>query len=236
MTVEAIDSWGYGPDMSRDLLDRYFTRHSRSDLVGQGWATESTFSAALRDIGAVKGAGAAWLELVAWLCLLDQVAEATRHRDEAPRPGTGFSQVRFERLLKRHGRGIRDQHRDLIWSLRCSLAHNYSLYNDSGSQPIAFVLDLDPDTELAKKWNDAGTTTVRINVTKLTAEADQVVKRVERAQDQGQLLIGTKSEEEFKLRFFIRHGEQPPAEVLQQLRYEPLDSRSPSASAWNPEI
>lgn len=226
------------------ILDEYLMLHDPAELEETGWIRESTLSAAVRDARNVSGRGTpgkvdpagahAWIGAVAWLCLIDQLGQAVRHRDDQPLPGIDGVGARFERVLRRFSKA-KPSHRGHLWSLRCSLAHNYSLCNTVDNPPTVFALHAQsPDIQqLMKQSTSGGLTRVRVDLMALGSLGEQIVKSVQRAHREGLVRPGVRDEDEFNLRFFMDHGTDPPADRVQEfVDIGILASASPPVSGW----
>lgn len=133
-------------------LDQYLSAPQWTDH-GDGLRScaESSFSAALRDARGATGRGpdgkvvepersASWLGAMGYLAFLDQVGTAVRSVD-FQRPA-GDRQPALRRALAQFAPSwVTEEHGLVLWALRNSLAHDYSLFSQHRDRSGQLVVD-----------------------------------------------------------------------------------------------
>jgi hypothetical protein len=120
----------------REVLTAYLGQpeFKRPPRMGGGYLLESSLSAALRDCRGAQGRDVSghlpegaeapsWLGAIGYLCVLDQLNTAVRHRTTARRPG------HFDVIRQFLPNELSDEEVEALYALRCALAHDYSLSN-----------------------------------------------------------------------------------------------------------
>lgn len=127
-------------------------------------------------IDAAGTAGGRWIGGVAWLCLFDQIGQTLRLRKHPP-VDTRLAGKRFRQALIDFAPRLSSDQRDILWALRNSLAHSYSLMGrDRELGPTyRFRLHNEPRPELT--WQDGGDTAV--NLRSLAALGNGVVSAID---------------------------------------------------------
>ena len=162
-------------------------------------AVRSCYSAAVADARAASGRdtdgrlipgredeAGRWLGGVAWLCLFDQIGQTIRLRRNGP-TNVKLAGKRFDRALTDFAPALGGSQRSVLWKLRNSLAHSYSLLARDRDLNVThrFALDNDPIADLIR--TDGNRTVV--NLRALGDLGNRVVYSIERARTSGALAL-----------------------------------------------
>ena len=196
------------------VLDRYLDLGSRVNGSGsfEYW---SCYAAAVHDARFACGQdktgrwpqgreveAGRWLGAVGWLCLFDQMGQTIRRAGSNP-PNIKKVGERFKRALTDFAPGLAPDDRDVLYALRNSLAHSYSLIGrtpDRTKVIYRFQLTNEPSSDLI--WADGGDTVV--NLRELARLGDRVVRDVAMRHQNGGVTLNVEHHDAAEYAKFIR--------------------------------